>query len=254
MIADDVPLPIVGSSVIFLVIIGLWAVFLVPHLVRHRADLGSSRARDRFSTAMRVLGRRHAAPRTPSRGGRGYLHRPRPASRGVNSPSPHASPARRRAPVAGLAVLALLVPVVLAVPAAVVAAVLGAVPGWVAPLPAGTLLALLAVLRARAVRRRRSRAAARRPATVAVVTPPAVETEPAPADVPPAQAPVPATSTADDGTWTPVPVPPPTYTLKPPAPRRAPAPEPAAASAAPTPAPVAWDLDEVLERRRAAAG
>ncbi|MFZ5870601.1 MAG: hypothetical protein ACOYXW_08775, partial [Actinomycetota bacterium] len=65
------------SSLIFLVIIGLWGAVLVPHWVRRRSALGGSRVRDRFSDAMRVLTRRQVA-RRPHSQARTYVHRPRP--------------------------------------------------------------------------------------------------------------------------------------------------------------------------------
>lgn len=47
---------------IFLVIIGLWAAYLVPHWLRRCEQLSASRSADRFSAAMRVLARRSEAP------------------------------------------------------------------------------------------------------------------------------------------------------------------------------------------------
>lgn len=46
---------------IFVVIIALWAAYLVPHWLRRREELSAARSVDRFSTAMRVLSRRAAA-------------------------------------------------------------------------------------------------------------------------------------------------------------------------------------------------
>ena len=50
------------SSLIFVVIIGIWAVYLVQHWVRRREQLATSRSVDRFSAAMRVLERRAPIP------------------------------------------------------------------------------------------------------------------------------------------------------------------------------------------------
>lgn len=52
---------------IFVVIIALWAAYLVPHWLRRREELSAARSVDRFSTAMRVLSRRPASE-PPSRG------------------------------------------------------------------------------------------------------------------------------------------------------------------------------------------
>ena len=45
------------SSLIFLVIIGIWAAYLLQHWVRRREHLATARSVDRFSDAMRVLER-----------------------------------------------------------------------------------------------------------------------------------------------------------------------------------------------------
>jgi hypothetical protein len=50
------------SSLIFAVIIGIWAVYLVQHWVRRREQLATSRSVDRFSAAMRILERRVPIP------------------------------------------------------------------------------------------------------------------------------------------------------------------------------------------------
>lgn len=46
------------SSLIFLVLIGIWAAYLLQHWVRRREHLATARSVDRFSDAMRVLKRR----------------------------------------------------------------------------------------------------------------------------------------------------------------------------------------------------
>ena len=69
------------SSLIFVVIIGIWALYLLQHWVRRREQVATSRSVDRFSEAMRVLERRAPIPieqparSTPSvrrRGQRGH--------------------------------------------------------------------------------------------------------------------------------------------------------------------------------------
>lgn len=52
-----------ASSFIFVVILAVWAVYLVQHWVRRREHLATARSVDRFSEAMRVLERRRALPR-----------------------------------------------------------------------------------------------------------------------------------------------------------------------------------------------
>ena len=48
------------SSLIFLVIIAIWAAYLLQHWIRRREHLVTARSIDRFSEAMRVLERRTA--------------------------------------------------------------------------------------------------------------------------------------------------------------------------------------------------
>lgn len=50
------------SSLIFLVLIAVWASYLLQHWVRRREHLATARSVDRFSEAMRVLERRPALP------------------------------------------------------------------------------------------------------------------------------------------------------------------------------------------------
>lgn len=265
------------SSLIFLVIIGLWGAVLVPHWVRRRSALGGSRVRDRFSDAMRVLTRRQAA-RRPHPQARTYVHRPRPeAVRRLPAAPEPSRPARL--PAAGLVLLGLLALLLVTVPAVSVAAAVGVLPFWTPAAALAALLTELVALRLRALRRRQARrqAVRRRPvaprrAPVAArdVAQPAVPAA-SPATVSGAAAtePAPASVELDADVWTPVPVPPPTYTLKPTAPRRTVAAYVPPVPAVPSPRPVEvaepvpgrdeqpqplWDLDVVLERRRAAAG
>ena len=51
-----------SSSLIFLVIIAIWAAYLLQHWVRRREHLATARSVDRFSDAMRVLERRTPLP------------------------------------------------------------------------------------------------------------------------------------------------------------------------------------------------
>ena len=53
---------VVGSGIIFVVIVALWAVILVPMWLRSHDAATESKSVDRFSTAMRSLSRRGAAP------------------------------------------------------------------------------------------------------------------------------------------------------------------------------------------------
>jgi hypothetical protein len=69
------------SSLIFVVIVGIWALYLVQHWVRRREQVATSRSVDRFSEAMRVLERRAPIPiELPARSTRPYVVAPAPAS------------------------------------------------------------------------------------------------------------------------------------------------------------------------------
>ncbi|WP_298889261.1 hypothetical protein [uncultured Serinicoccus sp.] len=90
------------SSLIFVVILAVWAVYLVQHWVRRREHLATARSVDRFSEAMRVLERRRALPRpdVADQAPAAYTVSPlRPArpevtvKRGGASPSPARQPA-----------------------------------------------------------------------------------------------------------------------------------------------------------------
>ena len=52
------------SSLIFLVLLGVWAAYFVQYWVRRRDHLATARSVEQFSKAMRVLERREALPRT----------------------------------------------------------------------------------------------------------------------------------------------------------------------------------------------
>lgn len=72
------------SSLIFVVILAVWAAYLIQHWVKRRDHIATARSVDRFSEAMRVLERRQRMPRAD-------LSRPVPRSYAV-------SPARPAAP------------------------------------------------------------------------------------------------------------------------------------------------------------
>lgn len=52
-----------SNGLILLVIVAIWAVYLLQHWVRRRENLATARSVDRFSEAMRVLERRRTEPR-----------------------------------------------------------------------------------------------------------------------------------------------------------------------------------------------
>jgi hypothetical protein len=69
------------SSLIFLVLIGIWAAYLLQHWVRRREHLATARSVDRFSDAMRVLERRAPLPEFELTG-------PRPRSYAISPARP----------------------------------------------------------------------------------------------------------------------------------------------------------------------
>jgi membrane protein implicated in regulation of membrane protease activity len=94
------------SSLIFVVIVAIWAAYLLGHWVRRRDHLATVRSVDRFSEAMRVLERRPAVRAVPlSRPNpRSYVVAPasRPASEVTVKRAPAvARPDRPSRPVAG---------------------------------------------------------------------------------------------------------------------------------------------------------
>ncbi len=81
------------SSLIFLVIVVIWATFLIQHWVRRREHVATARSVDRFSEAMRVLERRSPLP-SPE------LSAPRPHSYAVKpAPARSAGTVKRAAAV-----------------------------------------------------------------------------------------------------------------------------------------------------------
>lgn len=302
-----------ASSLIFVVIIGIWAVYLLQHWVRRREQLATSRSLDRFSGAMRVLERRAPTPvALPASTNRTYVVASTRLSRtevAMEQPRPvrparpaRPAPRRRTHRVRALVLLTLLV----ATPVMWLAHVFGTLLLW----PALTVTALLvldlllvrsAVRRSAAARRlaaRRTATGSARPA--APRRRPSAGTTARTFPVAPSRAVLAAggtggvertatvTTTAAatavvveegprrhsqdaitevivlDGGWEPVAVPPPTYTMKAKAERAtidvtaleadsdsAPAREPRQ-PLVPAVAIDDFDLDSVLDRRRAA--
>lgn len=267
-------LPSVGlvqpSSLIFVLVVAIWAAYLLQYWVKRRDHLATVRSVDRFSAAMRVLDdhrmRRDTAEATP----RSYAVAPTRAARPEVTVKHAEAPQRTRmvepvvgAPrkVRGLALLTMVVllPVVLLVTA------LGPLPWWVSVAwLVGTVAAFgwlrqavrverEAAARARAEQRRAaaprvaapSRAAAQRTAPVA---PTRTTRAAAPFDVAeeaPEQA---AESSApiEPGTWQPTPVPRPMYTMK----AKVERPEPAPMETAPvaqTPTQVDPEVPQVID-------
>jgi hypothetical protein len=247
------------SSLVFVAIVVGWAVYLLPQWLRRRDAFGQSRARDRYSSTLRVLDRRvrpsvgpSTAPLLPDSSARrsaasdGSVDADgRPVSAARLAPTAAQVAARRR-----LLVLSLIGSLAAATWALVTVTNIS----WlVALLPTGLvlidLLALMISGRRRTVRRAgllrdQRRAAVRRVITAApAVVVPSVPVTSAAVTSSAHSAPVVARATVSsterperasarverelvvgDGTWMPVPVPPPTYTLKATAPRPEPAP------------------------------
>ncbi|KQX62864.1 hypothetical protein ASD06_12650 [Angustibacter sp. Root456] len=248
------------SSLIFVVIVAIWAAYLLGHWVRRRDQVATVRSVDRFSEAMRVLERRPAVRSVPlSRPNpRSYVVAPaRPAAPQVSvkrapvvAARPAAAPAARSldAPLAGRAgrtprrgnvvrAALLLALLVLAPVTWLLALLTQAVAWWMGALVTLALAGVVAELRQRARRardlarrrqriERRSQSQARRQTRRQVVGDVVAahrERGVAAPRQPDAAESQPAEVTPDqpaDDGWQPVPVPPPTYTLKPKAPAR----------------------------------
>ena len=267
------------SGLIFLVIIAIWAAYLLQHWVRRREHLATARSVDRFSEAMRVLERRMPLPESdlslpqprsysvsPARSSRPEVvvkraqpqtpivrERPASSARSVGVFHTLARMPMRR--VRGLSFLAALSLVV----AVSVLAGFSVLVWWSVLIAVAALAANVASLRHAAVAERAARRssaleqAASRPAravarTAAGVQPGVASTAGGAADLAvlteaeaATEAVSPAVSPAEvDLTgWAPVPVPPPTYTLKAKAER--PAPVATAVVAPTTPQPSSFD-------------
>lgn len=195
------------SSLIFVLLLGVWAAYFVNYLVRRRDHLSTARSVDQFSSAMRVLDRRDsAAPSTPvaaePAGPRAYaVHPARSASAGspvvtervapgvtsrpVRSVRPQISPSRR---VRGITLLAVAAALLISLPLALFS-VLAA---WAPLVPLAALGASVAWVRSgvraqasltRAHRRRQAELARLRttaPVTVPAASRGATATRPAP--------------------------------------------------------------------------
>lgn len=263
------------SSLIFVLVVAIWAVYLLQYWIKRRDHLSTVRSVDRFSAAMRVLddhrmGRGAAEPMP-----RSYSVTPTRAARPeVTVKHAEATPARaerasgvpRR--LRGLTLLAMIT----LVPLVAVPAVLGPLPWWAILVPlVGAVVAFVwlrrsvvaersAARRVRVERRQDVAPRAERPAAPTAPAAPARTAAPAAArpvarstrvydvaqDQDPVEEvvvePVAAVAEPEPGTWQPTPVPRPMYTMKAKAERREPAPVPAS----PAPAP-AGDVPQVIE-------
>jgi hypothetical protein len=94
------------SSLVFLVLVAIWAVYLLQHWVRRREYLATAKSVDRFSAAMRVLERRHPQPEPDVAvpGTRSYDVSPARPSRGRVVVKP-AEPSRSEVPIEPSAVV-----------------------------------------------------------------------------------------------------------------------------------------------------
>ncbi|MFL6238658.1 MAG: hypothetical protein ACJ735_04070 [Actinomycetes bacterium] len=239
-----------GSSLIYVAIVAMWAGLLIPMWLRRHEQETEVRSVDRFSTAMRILSRRPSPP--PDRR---YLVMPqRPASAtapladvpraAVNRrvrpelrPAKAARPAKRRTGRASLVARRRRLMLVLLGLSLLtfVLAVAGVMSWWWQAVVDLALVAYVVHLRSEARRsrayRRRHQRAAVAPEAAHLAAPEAVET----VDVPVrarAPQPMPAAvyagsagpTVVDEDTWEPVPVPLPTYVTAPVAERPEPAP------------------------------
>lgn len=271
-----------SSSLVFLVIIAIWAAYLLQHWVRRREHLATARSVDRFSAAMRVLHRRtlvtefdlSAPPRSyavsPARPSRPEVVVKRPQSLTPKTPNismrPRAAvrPTRVFHVLAGVSArlgrgLSLLVSLLLTI---VVSSLAGfrVLPWWSVPAAVAVLVADVAWLRHKAVSERAARQA-RAVARESGATPAKAGSGSFAMSLAAAGDGADSTGYSADGDqagWAPVPVPPPTYNLKAKAARLDP--EPAAVTETTPAQPSRLDdpaddreLDERLDPRRAAA-
>lgn len=133
-----------GAGLLYAAIIVGWAAYLIPHALRRYDEASRSRSIDRFSSAMRVLGRKPSSDAVSTVKPSGPAERPQPAPQ---PGAPHAAEraaaraaARRRRHVFAVLMLSTLT-------AAVVAA-LAYIPWWGPAIPAAlTLLYLYACAR-----------------------------------------------------------------------------------------------------------
>lgn len=181
------------SSLIFVVIIGVWAAYFIQYWVRRREHLATARSVDQFSESMRVLERRSLLPTTelseprresyavsPARPSRPSIlvKRAEPAERvgsaGPVEDGPHREPSRRPAPPSGRRAAPstnrapglLLLTSLVALVAVAVAALLAWLPLWSLIVPVASLVVAFGWVRHRvgaAGRERVARARAARP-------------------------------------------------------------------------------------------
>jgi hypothetical protein len=128
------------SGFLYVAIVVGWAVYLVPLALRRYDEATRHRSIDRFSSAMRVLGRSEQDEPTEA-----ATPAPRPAPPAERTAAKVAARRRRR----------ILLVFLVATTATVVAAVLGAVPWWSVAVPAGLTVVWLLLCR-RQVRRARA--------------------------------------------------------------------------------------------------
>lgn len=218
-----------SSGLIYAVIIGMWALVLIPMWLRRHDEATEARSVEKFSTAMRVLSRRTApagehryviGPLSDSDDATADASRPRKSWRLPPAPLP-VSPAARAAARRRQVALLLAIGLVLLVLALVVGLI-----GPAAPVIVGmALIAYLLNARREAMRSAARRSPRARPTvrTVAAGSRPRGIVPDAPAELPDdgaAEAPVDAAEAIFDQetnttTWQPVPVPLPTYVTAP---------------------------------------
>ncbi len=139
---------LVGTGILYAVIVVAWAAYLVPLVKQHRQETAANRSVERFATAMRVLGKRSSSSRSrltapPPRTNPGAvrtlpgLSAERPVGRRRTGSSAVAAVRRRR-------VLAVLAASTVTVGVLVV---LHLVPRWALAIPAGLIVAFLAATR-----------------------------------------------------------------------------------------------------------
>lgn len=168
------------SSLIFVVIIGVWAAYFIQYWVRRREHLATARSVDQFSESLRILERRSLARTAPSENrAQGYaavpaastrpsLHARRPSSTAlvedvVAGPAPRpvaARPGPSRSRVPGLLLLVSLVALV----GVAGAMALRPLPVWALVVPAAAFVVSFAWVRHQVQAASRARHEARRAA------------------------------------------------------------------------------------------
>lgn len=147
------------NSLIFAVILAVWAAYLIQHWIRRRDHVATARSVDRFSEAMRVLERRQSLPRadvTPPAPRSYSLSLTRPAhpdvvvkraGPGVVATAPRRSTPRLRKPPAAVVRATLLLLGIVSLIAGVTPWLTGQAPWWSAAAGAGGLLLALTLVR-----------------------------------------------------------------------------------------------------------